>query len=87
MSCLCRLFGHRTERYGYREAYGRAEFYTIDNLGTEHWNLTMRCSRCGDRYTVAKFHGPLATPEPSASIGVARRNEICARHQRASGAT
>lgn len=86
MSVACRLFGHRTLPYGnqpWDAAYGRAAFYTIDNLGTEHWEVFGECSRCGANYRMARFHGPLKLPAHIAAMGAERRGELRARRERA----
>lgn len=78
MGILCRMFGHREEPYSGRTndaAYGSASLYTIDNLGTEHWEVFGECSRCRQTFRMARFHGPLKTPPHIAAIGEARRAE------------
>lgn len=55
---LCSLFGHRTMPPGwYGDAkYGSVQSSGIDGLGTMHFMVKDDCDRCGENYTMARFH-------------------------------
>lgn len=60
MSILCRIFGHKLDRY----YNGNAPWlqYTgdrlVDDTDTHHLLLRSRCARCGDRYIVGHLQLP-----------------------------
>jgi hypothetical protein len=59
-SLLCRLFGHGVpDGYGTDAPYGSLIGGARDGIGREHWSVRVNCPRCGDRYVLAKLHGPL----------------------------
>lgn len=60
MSIICKLFGHTpssTPGIGadYGDVYGGYE----DGIRREHFQLRCRCARCGHRFFVGSFHGPI----------------------------
>lgn len=59
MSLLCRLFGHRFDRF----AYARVFRTGIDGLGVEHARVEGECKRCGDRASVCSIHLPAREAE------------------------
>ena len=60
MSVWCRLFGHKQVKYvGHGADYGVVWGGYEDGIRREHWHLRVRCSRCGEQYHAASFHGPL----------------------------
>lgn len=53
----CRLFGHKWVDGWYgSEPYVKVEYYTVDNVGTEHLNLMCRCDRCDKDKLIARVH-------------------------------
>jgi hypothetical protein len=88
MNIVCRIFGHIARPYGRAKddvAYGQVKLYTIDNLGTEHWEVFGECDRCGRKYRMARFHGPLDVPPHIAAIGDHLRWETRNRLRKSSG--
>ena len=53
---LCRIFGHR-HGWCHGRPYGSAEYRTTDCIGRTHFDVRTRCERCGEKYTMARFHG------------------------------
>lgn len=60
MKLLCILFGHRMWHYpGHGGDYGEVRGGYVDGIGREHWQLRVRCCRCGEKFHAGSFHGPL----------------------------
>lgn len=58
MALLCRLFGHRRFGGWYGDGlYGRVEGRGEDGIGEKHFAVVGDCDRCGEEYTLARFHG------------------------------
>lgn len=56
---LCQLFGHKVpEGWHGGIPYLMPDLDTVDALGTQHCSLNFRCTRCGERKTLAYFHLP-----------------------------
>ena len=76
MSILCRIFGHKLDRW--RSSNAPWLQYTgdmlVDDTGTRHLLLRSRCARCGDRYTVGYLQLPSYwVIEPTRPVPESRR--------------
>lgn len=61
MSLICKLFGH-TMQYpaGSGHDYGEVYGGYADGIRRQHYQLRVKCSRCGEKYHAGSFHGPLS---------------------------
>jgi len=59
MGILCKIFGHTLPRKGWwgDGLYGRVTGGFHDGTGRSHYRVDLTCPRCGDDWTVARFHG------------------------------
>ena len=59
MKLLCKLFGH-VRRAGWwgDGLYGDVSAGGRDGTGRHHYEVRLKCDRCGKNYTAARFHGP-----------------------------
>lgn len=67
MAFLCKLFGHRLPFAGWwgDGLYGEVSGGYTDGIGRTHFQATQVCSRCGQRWTVARFHGHQVRKDPA----------------------
>lgn len=64
MSIICWLFGHKPQEGVWSGAeYMKAEIFTTDGVGREHYNLWADCARCDAKYHAGRVHGPLIRKE------------------------
>lgn len=61
MGILCKMFGHREMGY-YRDGapYGKVRGGQADGTGRLHYQVELKCDRCGATFIGARFHGPLS---------------------------
>lgn len=54
---LCSLFGHKRDKGWWGDGlYGRVHVGIRDGTGRGHARITGECDRCGQIYTLARFH-------------------------------
>lgn len=65
MNWLCRILGHRLPKTGWwgDGLYGKVEGPLTDGTGRTHYRLTQECPRCGENWTVGRFHGSQVRPK------------------------
>lgn len=58
MNLLCKLFGHvrRTGWFG-DGLYGKVTGGYVDGIGRSHYEVSLQCDRCDEKYVAARFHG------------------------------
>ena len=55
---ICWLFGHRQHAGWWGDGlYGTVQIGPIDGTGRTHFSVYKACDRCGQVYTLARFHG------------------------------
>jgi hypothetical protein len=56
---LCKMIGHVRYAGWWGDAlYGPVSGGYTDGIGRSHYQIRLKCDRCGERYTAARFHGP-----------------------------
>jgi len=55
---ICAIFGHVRRAGWWGDAlYGSVVGGYRDNIGRTHFEVEADCDRCGETYTLARFHG------------------------------
>jgi hypothetical protein len=59
MGLLCDLFGHKLPKRGWwgDGLYGKVSGGHRDGTGRSHYQVRNECSRCGESFITARFHG------------------------------
>lgn len=59
MNFFCKHFGHKIPTgYAGGIPYGDTMYFGTDGLGVEHYQVCLKCTRCGKGFPVVNFHVP-----------------------------